>query len=69
MPSYRCELTGLCGHKVKLIIWNDRFIMECDREGYSEKLQRKITIPYIKEVREHCMSCGLKEERTPQILG
>ena len=68
MPSYSCELTGLCGESVKLKIWNDRFIMNCEREKFNETLQRKIIIPYIKEVKNHCLNCPLKDEKIVKIV-
>jgi len=57
MPSYRCELPGLCGEMVKVAVWNDRFILECSKGGFQETTQGKITIPYVKEVRKRCLSC------------
>ncbi len=57
MPSYRCELPGLCGEMVKVAVWNDRFILECARGGFEETTQGKITIPYAKEVRMRCQGC------------
>ncbi len=61
MPSYRCELEGLCGAKMKVTVWNDRFILQCDRCGFQEKHSGQITIPYIKEVRLRCQECPLRE--------
>lgn len=61
MPSYRCELEGLCGAKMKVTVWNDRFILQCDRCRFQEKHSRQITIPYIKEVRLRCQECPLRE--------
>lgn len=57
MPSYRCELPGLCGEMVKVAVWNDRFILECPKGGFQETTQGKITIPYIREVRTRCRGC------------
>ena len=61
MPSYRCELKGECGEGVKVAVWNDRYILECDRGGFKETEYRQIAIPYIKEVKTRCRRCPLIE--------
>jgi hypothetical protein len=61
MPSYRCELQGLCGVNVQVAIWNDRFILTCERGDFSERTQGKILIPYVKQVRIRCEECSLKD--------
>jgi len=35
--------------------------MNCEKENYYETLQRKIMIPYIKEVKNHCEACTYKD--------
>ncbi|MCW3979219.1 MAG: hypothetical protein NWF12_05675 [Candidatus Bathyarchaeota archaeon] len=57
MPSYRCDLKGECGEMVKVAVWNDRYILECEKGGFKETEYRKITIPYIKEVMARCRRC------------
>ncbi|HUS78195.1 MAG TPA: hypothetical protein VM050_05995 [Patescibacteria group bacterium] len=61
MPSYRCELKGTCGEMMKVAVWNDRFILECERAGFSEIEHRPITVPYVKQVRQRCEMCPLVE--------
>lgn len=46
---------------MKVTVWNDRFILQCDRCRFQEKHSRQITIPYIKEVRLRCQECPLRE--------
>ena len=61
MPSYRCELLGVCGEIIKVTVWNDRFILECKKGGFNELEHRKITIPYVKEVKMRCQRCKYSE--------
>ena len=61
MPSYRCELQGLCGVNMQVTVWNDRFILTCERGAFSERTQGKIAIPYVKQVRVRCEECPLKD--------
>lgn len=66
MPSYRCELLGLCGEMVKVAVWNDRYILECSRGGFSERTEGKIMIPYVKQVRARCADCQLRDDLTAE---
>ena len=61
MPSYRCELRGKCGEKVKVAVWNDRFVLECERGGFSETERGKIMIPYVRQVAARCRGCPLRD--------
>lgn len=46
---------------MKVAVWNDRYILECDRGGFKETEYRQIAIPYIKEVKTRCRRCPLIE--------
>jgi hypothetical protein len=48
---------GECGEMVKVAVWNDRYILECEKGEFKETEYRKITIPYIKEVMVRCRRC------------
>jgi hypothetical protein len=61
MPSYKCELQGLCGVNIQVAVWNDRFILTCERGAFSERTQGKIVIPYVKQVRARCEECPHKD--------
>jgi hypothetical protein len=46
---------------MQVTVWNDRFILTCERGAFSERTQGKIAIPYVKQVMVRCEECPLKD--------